>query len=295
MTGSGGMGRGGGSSLGTGGASGRGGASSKGGSAGAAGGSTASGKSPGCGSTSAPKSGNYMISVGGESRSYILKVPDDYKADNPYRLIVAYHWLNGTAQNVSSENYYGLWSLSAGSTIFVAPQGKQNQWGDSGGTKSAGGEDINFSKALVTDLKGKLCIDNARVFAEGFSMGGSMSYAAACAMGEVFRAIAVHSGGPMSGCVEHDTPVAYFMTHGTSDDICKYPGFGVPQINDFAEVNGCMAKAMPTPNGNTQACVDFEGCTAGYPARACIFNGEHVWNAPGNWVSGETWKFFSQF
>jgi polyhydroxybutyrate depolymerase len=298
MTGSGGMGKGGGS-FGTGGAGGSGGGSSKGGSSGASGssgsgGGTATGKSAGCGSTTAPKSGNYMISVGGENRSYILKLPDNYNASNPYRLMVAFHWLSGTAQNVASENYYGLWSLSEGSTIFVAPQGKDNQWGDAGGSKSAGGEDINFTKALVTDLKSKLCIDNSRVFAQGFSMGGSMSYAAACAMGDVFRAIAVHSGGPMSGCVQHDKPVAYFMTHGTSDDVCRYPGFGVPQINDFAKVNGCTARDMPTPNGNTQSCVDFEGCMAGYPTRACIFNGEHVWNA-GPWVSTESWKFFSQF
>jgi poly(3-hydroxybutyrate) depolymerase len=294
-TGGRGMGKGGGGRSGTGGsggASGTGGSSAKGGSSGASGtgGATAAGKSAGCGSTSAPKSGNFMLSVGGADRSYILKVPDDYKPDNPYRLMVAFHWLSGTAQNVSSENYYGLWSLSAGSTIFVAPQGNDNQWGD------MGGEDIAFTKALVTDLKSKLCIDNGRVFAEGFSMGGSMSYAVACAMGDVFRAVAAHSGGPMSGCLRgHDKPVAYFMTHGTTDNVCTYPGFGVPQLEDFAEINGCMPKQMPTPSGNTQSCVDFEGCMPGYPARACIFVGGHTWNPSGNWVSGESWKFFSQF
>lgn len=305
--GSGGMGKGGGSPLGGGGSGGAGvggasGASGASGSAGAAGsgggsgGGAATGKSAGCGSTTAPpKSGNYMISVGGANRSYILKVPDNYDANKAYKLMFSYHWLNGTAQNVSSENYYGLWGLSEGSMIFVAPQGNGNAWRDSGSSKSQGGEDINFTKALVTDIKSKFCIDNGRVFAEGFSMGGSMSYAAACAMGDVFRAIAVHSGGPMSGCVNHDKPVAYFMTHGTMDSVCTYPGFGVPQVNDFAKVNGCTARDMPTPNGSAHSCVDFEGCTMGYPTRACIFNGDHQWNPQGNWVSGETWKFFSQF
>ena len=285
-----GKGGGGGGASGTGGSSGKGGSTGTGGSSGAGGGGTATGKSAGCGSTTAPKSGNFMLSVGGENRSYILKVPDDYKADNPYRLMFSFHWLSGTAQNVASDNYYGLWSLSAGSTIFVAPQGKDNQWGDSGG------EDIAFTKALATDLKSKLCIDNGRVFAEGFSMGGSMSYAVACAMGDVFRAVAAHSGGPMSGCLRgHDKPVAYFMTHGTNDTVCRYPGFGVPQIEDFAEVNGCMQTAMPTPSGSAHPCVNFPGCMPGYPARACIFVGGHEWNPSGNWVSGESWKFFSQF
>jgi hypothetical protein len=89
--------------------------------------------------------------------------------------------------------------------------------------------------------------------------------------------------------------VAYFMTHGTSDSVCTYPSFGVPQLEDFANINGCTSRSMPTPNGSEHSCVDWEGCSEGYPARACIFNGDHQWNPAGNWVSGETWQFISQF
>jgi poly(3-hydroxybutyrate) depolymerase len=263
-----------------------------------AGGSGADGgslKSSGCGSAMPLKSNTYMISVGGMQRTYILRVPDNYDANHPYRLILAFHWLNGTAQNVSSENFYGLWSLSSGSTIFAAPQGINNGWSDSGRTSSAGGQDINFTKALVNELTSKLCVDTSRIFAEGFSMGGSMSYAVACAMPDVVRGVVAHSGGPMSGCVQHNKPVAYFMTHGTQDNVCTYPQYGVPQINDFAKVNGCMSKEMPVPTANTHPCVDFPGCMPGYPARACIFVGSHTPSPPGNWVPMETWKFISQF
>ena len=104
----------------------------------------------------------------------------------------------------------------------------------------------------------------------------------------------------MSGCVAHDTPVAYFMTHGNQDSVCTYPGFGVPQVNDFAEVNGCTAQSMPEPtdsSGNTPACIDFANCDPGYPVRACIFVGDHT-PSPGGvngWVPDETWTFFTQF
>ena len=252
-------------------------------------------KSTGCGSASAPTSNTYTISVSGTNRTYILRVPDNYDANRPYRLILAYHWLNGTAQNVASGNYYGLLSLSAGSTIFAAPQGINNGWSDSGRTSTTGGADINFTKALVDELTSKLCIDRSRIFAEGFSMGGSMSYAIACAMGDVVRGVVAHSGGPMSGCVQHSKPVPYFMTHGTQDNVCTYPAYGVPQINDFAKLNGCMSQTMPTPSGTAPACVDFPGCMAGYPARACIFVGGHTPSPSGNWVPGESWKFISQF
>lgn len=255
----------------------------------------ASSPSSGCGSTSALKSSTYMIDVGGTSRTYILKVPDNYDANRPYRLILSYHPLGGTAQSIASGNYYGLWSMSNGSTIFAAPQGINNRWSDAGNTRTAGGEDINFTKALVDELTSKLCIDKSRIFAEGFSMGGSMSYAIACAMGDVVRGVVAHSGGPMSGCVQHSKPVAYFMTHGTQDSVCTYPQYGVPQINDFATVNGCMPQSMPTPSGTTPACVDFPGCMPGYPTRACIFVGDHTPSPTGNWVPKESWTFISQF
>jgi poly(3-hydroxybutyrate) depolymerase len=281
------------------------------------GGSSGSGdavKSAGCGATTWPTTKNNLtLTVGGQSRSYNLRIPDNYDTNHPYRLILAFHWLNGTAAAVTNGDggttakpFYGLVELANNSTIFVAPQGINNGWSDTGHTQTAGGNDIKFTQALVEELENKLCVDKSRIFAEGFSMGGSMSYAVACAMGDVVRAVAVHSGGPMSGCVTHNKPVAYFMTHGTQDAVCTYPDYGVPQVNDFAKVNGCMARDMPSApsdGGKTANCVDFMGCSAGHPTRACIFQGPHNPTPPvtggrassTSWVPGEVWKFFTQF
>jgi poly(3-hydroxybutyrate) depolymerase len=280
-----------------------------GGSAGAGGGSAGAGgggtgdptMSEGCGSPAAAENGNgQSINVGGSNRTYNLRIPDDYDMNHPYRLMISYHWMGGTANNVSP-NYYDLWNLSEGSTIFVAPQGNNNAW------SNPGGEDVEFSRALIEQLESQLCIDKSRIFCEGFSMGGSMSYAMASAMPETIRAVAVHSGGSMSGTTRgHDGPVAYFMTHGTQDSVCTYPGYGVPQLQDFAGVNGCtqpdpslsanaFEAALPEPNSSAGACVSFEGCQEGYPVRACLFVGDHTASPGGNWVPGETWDFISQF
>ena len=258
-------------------------------------------KSAGCGTPTSATSGNGQT-LAGSSRTYNLKIPDNYDMNHPYRLIVAYHWLNGTAANVSegsttAQAWYGLSGLAQGSTIFVAPQGISNGWNNSGGA------DVEFSRALITQLESQLCIDTSRIFAEGFSMGGAMAYAMACAMGDTLRAVAVHSGGPMSGCVAHSKPVAYFMTHGTRDSVCIYPDYGVPQLADFASVDKCTTttSSLPTPTdgtGNTPACLDFSGCQAGYPVRACLFVGDHTPSPGGTgatWVPAETWNFLSQF
>jgi poly(3-hydroxybutyrate) depolymerase len=256
------------------------------------------GKSKGCGAASWPKSKNDLtIMVGGKSRTYNLQVPDNYDTNKPYRLIFAIHWLNGTAKNVTDGKYYGLLPLSANSTIFVAPQGINNGWSDTGNSKTKGGQDVDLMQALLTEVENTLCIDTTRIFSEGFSMGGSMSYALACAMGATLRGVAVHSGGPMSGCVNHTTPVAYFMTHGTKDSVCTYPQYGVPQVEDFAKINGCQTATLATPTSDQGVCVDYPGCSAGHPTRGCTFVGDHTYNPGGSkqWVPAETWKFISQF
>jgi poly(3-hydroxybutyrate) depolymerase len=250
--------------------------------------------SSGCDAADWPSSDTYDIDVSGSNREYILRIPDDYDPSRPYRLVVAFHWLNGTAQNVANGGgtttgpFYGFWDLAEGSTIFVAPQGINNSW-PSG--------NVPFAEALIDRLTSEFCIDESRIFASGFSMGGSMSYAVACGLGSRIRGVAVYSGGPMSGCDPHDEPVAYFMSHGTQDSVCTYPGFGVPQIEDFADVNGCSPREMPQPSGNEPSCVDYEGCSDGYPARACIFVGDHTPSpgGGGSWVPDEAWNFISQF
>lgn len=282
----------------------------------ATGGSTgAPGKDPvpseGCGKTTTAKSGNNQtIKVGSSNRTYNLKIPDSYDMNKPYKLFVSYHWLNGTAANVSDGSstaaaWYGMntSSTSNGTAIFVAPQGLNNGWSNSGGA------DVEFSRQLIALLESQLCIDKSRIFCEGFSMGGSMSYAMASAAPELIRAVAVHSGGAMSGTTNgHTGPVAYFMTHGTKDSVCTWPGFGLPQLQDFAKVDGCKTPdpsqsasafqaALPQPTGSQGVCIDFTGCKDGYPVRSCLFSGDHTPSPDGTngWVPKETWKFFSQF
>ena len=105
-------------------------------------------KSDGCGKATTAKTGSgQTISINGSNRTYNLKLPDNYDMNKAYRLMVAYHWMNGTANNVTSENYYGLWSLSQNSTVFVAPQGNDNGWSNSGGA------DVEFSRQLIAQLE----------------------------------------------------------------------------------------------------------------------------------------------
>ena len=174
----------------------------------------------GCGKSPTLTSGTRTIQSGGKNRSFILRIPDGYDNNRPYRLIFGFHWNGGTAGDVDGGgtsgypwSYYGLRALSNNSTIFVAPQGLNNGWANSGG------EDLTFVDNMVSLIESGLCVDTTQLFSLGFSYGGGMSYAIACARATVFRAVAVYSGGQLSGCSGGTQPIAYIGLHGLRDPV----------------------------------------------------------------------------
>ncbi|WP_433386253.1 RICIN domain-containing protein [Micromonospora sp. KLBMP9576] len=260
----------------------------------------------GCGRAPTLSSGTHTIQSNGKSRSFILRVPTNYNSNNPYRLIFAFHWRGGTMQEISSGgtsgtawSYYGQQEQSNNSAIFVAPQGIGNGWGN------AGGEDVTFVDDMIRRIESDLCVNPRQRFALGFSWGGGMSYALACARASVFRAVAVISGAQISGCSGGTQPIAYFGLHGISDNVLNISQ-GRSLRDTFVRNNGCTAQNPPEPGpgSRTHVTTAYSGCRAGYPVQWAAFDNGHM---PGpvdgtyaesgvtTWTKGEIWRFFAQF
>ncbi|MBW8801523.1 MAG: cellulose binding domain-containing protein [Streptomyces sp.] len=222
----------------------------------------------GCGKAPTLTSGTYTIQSGGKNRSFILKVPDGYDRDHAYRLVLGFHWLGGTSTDVATGRtvetgtwaYYGLQRLANNSAVFVAPQGLNNGWANSGG------EDVAFVDDILRRIEADLCVDTTQRFALGFSYGAAMSYALACARATVFRAVAVQSGGQLSGCSGGTQPIAYLGVHGLRDNVLAISG-GRAMRDTFVRNNGCTPQNPPEPAQGSLT----------------------------HWVPGEVWKFFTQF
>ncbi|KAK1753324.1 Alpha/Beta hydrolase protein [Echria macrotheca] len=260
-------------------------------------------KSAGCGKEPTIKSQQYTMTVNGKSRQYIMKLPDRYDKDTPHKLIFTWHQRGGSAQKiVNGENinqggalpYYGLNALANNTAIFVVPNGLNSGWANSGG------EDITFFDQLVKTVEDALCVDTNLRFSTGFSYGGAMSYAVACARPKVIRAVAVLSGGVLSGCSGGNDPVAYYGQHGTSDSVLNVSG-GRQMRDKFVKNNGCTpVSPEPQPNGANSVKTVYKGCKEGYPVTWVIHKGDHN---PSQTDSGSstpfapknTWDFFSQF
>ncbi|MFE9899181.1 cellulose binding domain-containing protein [Streptomyces achromogenes] len=267
----------------------------------------AAGASPGCGKAPTLTSGTYTLQSGGKNRSFILRVPDGYDRDRAYRLVFGFHWLGGTSTDVATGRtvdpgtwaYYGLQRLADNSAVFVAPQGLGNGWANTGG------EDITFVDDMIRRIETDLCVDQTQRFALGFSYGAAMSYSLACSRATVFRAVAVQSGGVLSGCDDGTRPIAYLGVHGLRDNVLGISG-GRAMRDRFVRNNGCTPQNPPEPaqGSLTHRVTAYAGCSAGHPVVWAAFDEGHIAapqdGAPGDsgprtWLPQEIWKFFTQF
>jgi hypothetical protein len=157
---------------------------------------------------------------------------------------------------------------------------------------------------MVRLIENDLCVDTSQLFALGFSYGGGMSYSLACNRANVFRAVAVYSGGQLSGCSGGQLPIAYMGIHGVSDPVLNISN-GRSLRDTFVRANGCNAQNPPEPPAGSgrHITTTYSGCRAGYPVVWAAFDGGHT---PGpvdgggdsgarTWTKTEVWRFFSQF
>jgi len=255
--------------------------------------------SGGCGKAAGLASGRASIDVNGKMREYILRVPEGYDQDHPYKLIFGWHPWGGSAQQTERMGYFALEDVSDNQAILVAPEGQDYQ-GKGLGWGNADGEDIDFLHAMAERFSSELCVDPDRIFSTGFSFGAMFSFTLACTENSMMRAIAPMAGNTFTsgGCENSDRAVATLAFIGTSDDLLDGHRNAV-QV--FVERNGCSMDATPLQpswcdgldaDNQPCTCVEYQGCTAGYPVIECEYNAGHVF-APN---SGQTlWDFFSQF
>ena len=267
--------------------------------------------------------GGYVtIQSGGGTRGFAVRLPANYDRNKPYWLIFGFHWNGGTSRDVDTGGsngyvmaHFGLQKLSNNGAIFVAPQGLGNGWANSGG------QDLRFLDDMVKLIGDNYCVDTTHIFTNGFSYGGGMSYAIACARAKVFRGAAIYNGAQLSGCEGGNDPIAFWQMAGLEDTVCPISA-GTPMRDRFVRNNGCTTQNPPQPprappylSPGGHVCTDYAGCSSGHPVRWCVHQSGHgnavvdgtgdLYNmcatpprscstsCPCTWVPADVWSFFT--
>lgn len=229
--------------------------------------------------------GQATIAVGGASRTYILRLPNGYTKDKAWPLVLALHPNGGSG--------IGFWDATTGArsiralardkAVVVLPQARPMGSGwDWRGDLPA---DLAFFDALITRLEGQLCLDPKRIFAMGFSGGGSFSGALACRRKDI-RAFASGSGVSYFDPKDCVGTAAAWITVG-ADASEMIPSRA--QFRDYFVMRaGCQPSTTPTPPATCQA----YACPPETPVHYCVHPGGHLWPDYGTEAA---WNFFQRF
>jgi polyhydroxybutyrate depolymerase len=167
---------------------------------------------------------NRTMVVAGKEREYLLYVPPSYDPAKHTPLIISLHGagLWGAAQREISQ-----WNRVADRAGFlvVYPSGAgpgMRVWHDDSGATS----DVRFIATLIDTLEAQYTIDSARIYANGLSNGGGMSFVLSCTLSDRIAAVGLVGAAltvPWQWCADrHPVPAIWF--HGTADRAAPYRG-----------------------------------------------------------------------
>ena len=176
--------------------------------------------------------GTGSIRIGDVSRSYIYYVPANLPRNAP--LLFAFHGSSANAAYMRTATEYKFERLAdQNGFVVVYPDGYQMSWNDCNKTATrpaniAKIDDVSFVRALIAKFKTDHGVNTSRVFAMGWSNGGSMAYRLASEIPDEITAIAaVTANGPMddaNDCRVSGKPMPVLIMNGTSDPIVPFGG-----------------------------------------------------------------------
>ena len=236
------------------------------------------------------------LTSSGEERTYQIYVPKSYNPKTPTPLVITLH---GYSSNPSDAIYSSRWNRLADTegliAVYPLGTGSPTYWhifDFAYGGRSFQTE-VQFFSDLIDQLEENYNIDPARIYVNGISMGGGMSYVLGCSLSERIAAIGSVSGAysfPMADCHPQKS-VPFIAFHGTEDAIVPYEGavnnsYGLtyPPVPDFiqayADQNQCL-ETIYTPQEGEISSVRYTDCTQNADVVFyTIIGGGHTW--PGD-------------
>lgn len=261
-----------------------------------------------------------FIEVEGQRRGYVLHMPRGVEGSGPVPLVISLHGggLWGAAQRDLSR-----WDELADRERFIvaypsgAGRASPRAWSWTPGPGLM--RDVKFLTLLIDTLVMRYGADPERVYVNGLSNGGGMTFALSCAASHRIAAVGMVSSAQMldwANCADAPPLPAVFV-HGTADPATPYDG-GItwvsphpfPSIPAFAarwaERNRCQSTPFDSAMSATVVRRAYNDCTAGADVALYTLHGDgHVWPGGGAmpaWILGPDsgslnatevmWEFF---
>jgi polyhydroxybutyrate depolymerase len=254
-----------------------------------------------CALAAAPGVSAQRLTSGGRERTYHLFVPASYDGRTALPLVLEMHGSGGTAERQAATSQFMALAEREGflvASLQAAAEG--NRWNVPITRERP--DDVRYVSDVIDHVAARVCTDQQRVYATGFSGGARMSSLLACKLSDRIAAIAPMSGLRWPGpCDGRAVPVLTF--HGLADPQNTYDGHlenrggewteSVPEaLAGWAKHNGCNGDAVLDDPPGPLSTLSYEGCDA--DVRLVRIDGlVHAWARTEVDATAEAWRFFS--
>jgi polyhydroxybutyrate depolymerase len=195
---------------------------------------------------------NGSIVVAGEERKYLVHVPPGYDRARAMPLVISMHGAGGwPAQQMRMTRWNDLADREG--FIVVYPSAA-----DMAGPRIWRSRDAGYIDQLIDRLERDYNIDRTRVYANGFSNGGGMTFALSCTISDRLAAVGMAGAAqpvPWRWCRD-TSPIPMIAIHGTDDRFAPYhggespivpPGHPFPSIPKWVAKWAARNRCAPNP------------------------------------------------
>lgn len=242
---------------------------------------------PAHGDTPAP----YHVAAG----TYRAHIPATWDGSSALPVLMFFHGYGQTGGVVMGNT--GLMQLADETGILViAPDGQEKRWAHQGSPlRERLRDDDAFVAAVLADVKRRWPVDPDRVWASGFSIGGSMTWHLACYRGDLFTAFMPVAGAFWQPHPEAcpSGPMNLMHVHGTGDTVVPMQGRPIREVYHQGDVragiafwrdqNGCPADPVEVTETGDLRCQIWRGCASGRQVQLCLHPGGH--NIPKGYMA----------
>jgi polyhydroxybutyrate depolymerase len=224
--------------------------------------------------------------------SYHVSAPPGWDGKSPIPVVIFFHGY-GQSGEVVIKNRRLTEPFGKAGVLLVAPTGLGKSWGHVGSPRRMRDENA-FIDAMLADVTARFAVDPDRIWASGFSQGGSMAWDAACYRGDRFDAIFPIAGAFWRPHPEacSSGPVNLFHTHGTGDKVVPMTGrpiagaFHQGDVMDgialWKDANRCPAEPERVETMGDLRCEIWSDCESARALKLCLHPGGHI--VPEGWI-----------
>jgi len=240
-----------------------------------------------------------QLTSGERQRAYRLFVPPGYDGRQRLPLVLDLHGSGGNAAGQARTS--GLETLSTGARFIVATlEGQGNRWNVP--VQDGRADDVTYVGDVIAHVAARVCTDETRIYATGFSGGGRMTSLLACKLGSRLAAVAPVSGLRWPGpCDGRAVPVLTF--HGLADPQNPYDGHAagrgaeweesVPDaLASWARHNKCTGEAILEDPAGPLSTMRYDGCGNAEVRMIRIDGLGHTWTRVEVDTTAVMWQFF---